>query len=109
MKWLDGIIDSMDINISKLWELVKDSLACCSPQGHRVRHILATKQQHSTSKLYLWVGIQLGMASVGFRMVIYSLCKNALQGGHPADKAHRGQLGQVHTATERPSQDNAQF
>ena len=24
MKWLDGIIDSMDINSSQLWEIVKD-------------------------------------------------------------------------------------
>ena len=30
MRWLDSLIKSMDINLIKLWERVKDgSLACC--------------------------------------------------------------------------------
>ena len=41
MRWLDGITDSKDVNLSELQEMVMDreaGLVCCDSWGRRVGH-----------------------------------------------------------------------
>ena len=49
MKWLDGIINSMDLSLSKLQEMVKDREAWSAAvmESRGVGHNLATEQQHT--------------------------------------------------------------
>ena len=47
MRWLDGITNSMDMNLGEVWDMVRDRAAGVlqSLGLQRVRHDLATEQQ----------------------------------------------------------------
>ena len=48
-RWLDGITDSIDMNLGQLQEMAErqEDLTCCSPQGHRVTHNLVTEHNQT--------------------------------------------------------------
>ena len=51
MRQLDSITDSMDVNVSKLWEIVEDKEAWRS-WGCRVRHNLVTEKQQGVLHIH---------------------------------------------------------
>ena len=48
MRWLDGITNTMDMNLGKLWEILRDRKACHAVV-HGVAHDWATEQKQEVT------------------------------------------------------------
>ena len=56
MRWLDGITNAMDMNLGKLWEMVRDreTWRCCSPWGCKESDMTGWLNNNMESRKIVW-------------------------------------------------------
>ena len=65
MRWLDGIIDSMDMSLSKLWEIVKNREAWCA-EVHGVAKSQTRLSERPTLTMHGNSSLQFGAGKIAF-------------------------------------------
>ena len=71
VRWLDGIIDLMDISLSKLKRMVKDREACVlqSKGLHRVELNWLAEQQQKTNNTIIWMMMMMTIIRIVITLV----------------------------------------
>ena len=68
MRWLDGITDSVDMSLSRLWEIVKDRKPrCCNPgdgkKSDTTERLNCTESPRNIINTYMYISTGINLKS----------------------------------------------